>query len=124
MRFKVGDVWYECKPDQPIMVELTDRDKANIVGMAKEASRYAVFDDADMRPADHMIAWMDVGADLAVIVDGAPRAIDTLEQVYALFERLQGSVSGGQDMSAEMVATNFNAIFKMVAATLDDLRPA
>lgn len=35
MRIKVGDQWFECKPDQPIMIELKPGDKQNIANMLK-----------------------------------------------------------------------------------------
>lgn len=58
MRVKVGDVWYEATPEAPIMVELTKRDKDNIVEMIDSARKYAIFADGDTRSKDQMLDWM------------------------------------------------------------------
>lgn len=62
MRVKVGDQWFEPAEGQPVMVELTKQDKMNIANMVPEATRYALFDDADDRTVKDKLAWMDDGA--------------------------------------------------------------
>lgn len=61
MRVKVGDSWYEVDASQPIMIELTDADKANIAAMPANARFYAVFDDGDTKSREEKLAWMDAG---------------------------------------------------------------
>lgn len=63
MRVKVGHKWFEVSPGQPLMVELTERDRANIVNMAPGASCYAVFDDLDAEEwsKEEKLAWMEAG---------------------------------------------------------------
>lgn len=61
MRIKTGSQWFECRPDQPIMVELTDGDKRNIANMHPDATRYAIFDDNDDWSKEQKLAWMDEG---------------------------------------------------------------
>lgn len=58
MRIKVGNKWYECKPDKPIMVELTTQDKFNIAHMSAEATKYACFDDNDKTTKREKLEWM------------------------------------------------------------------
>lgn len=58
MRVKIGNDWFECTAEQPIMVVLTDGDKRNIANMADGCTRYAIFDDADEMSADEKFAWM------------------------------------------------------------------
>lgn len=58
MRIKVGDVWYECQPGQPIMVELADKDKINIANMAKDNTKYALFYDNSLTK-EQMLEWME-----------------------------------------------------------------
>lgn len=49
MRVKALGVWIEAEAGEPIMVELTAADRANIADMAPEATRYALFaDDENM----------------------------------------------------------------------------
>lgn len=56
MKVKIGDRVYDGE-EQPIMVVLTDADKANIANMAPECSKYAAFpegmDEAEVR------LWME-----------------------------------------------------------------
>lgn len=59
MRFKVGDTWYEALPGQPIMLEMTPKDRENIANMAPEATRYALFDPHDERTVEEMFVWME-----------------------------------------------------------------
>lgn len=59
MRIKVGDQWHQVEPGKAIMVELTGADRRNIANMADGCTKYAVFDDADQRSADHKLAWME-----------------------------------------------------------------
>lgn len=61
MKIKIGDNWYECRPEQPIMVELTETDKRNIANMHPDATRYAIFDDYDNTSTDDKLAWMEKG---------------------------------------------------------------
>ena len=60
MRVKVGNTWYSVEPGQPIAVELTEGDKANIANMHPEATRYAVIDDDDttLPTSSDRIAWL------------------------------------------------------------------
>lgn len=59
MKIKVGDQWFECQPDQPIMVVLEEGDKRNIAAMDPDCSKYALFDDADGLSRDEQFAWMN-----------------------------------------------------------------
>lgn len=59
MRIKVGDDWHHVEPGKAIMVELTDADRRNIANMAENATKYAVFDDADPRSTNQKLAWME-----------------------------------------------------------------
>ncbi|WP_137681184.1 hypothetical protein [Aurantiacibacter suaedae] len=47
MRVKVGNTWYEAEPGQPLAIELTEADKANIADMLPGCTRYAVMHDRD-----------------------------------------------------------------------------
>lgn len=58
MRVKHGDQWFECEPGKPLMVELTEGDKANITNMHPDATKYAVFDNSDTMTVDEKRAWM------------------------------------------------------------------
>jgi hypothetical protein len=58
MRFKVADTWYEAKPGQPIMVELTDQDKRNILSMVFDGTKYAVFDENNELTKEDKFKWM------------------------------------------------------------------
>lgn len=58
MRVKFGSNWLECGPGAPLMVELSDADRRNIANMAPDATKYAVFDDADATSAEDKLAWM------------------------------------------------------------------
>lgn len=58
MRVKVGNQWFEAAEGQPVMVELTEADKANISNMAPAATKYACFSDADTTTADEKTTWM------------------------------------------------------------------
>ena len=42
MKVKVGDTWYDGKK-QPVMVELTDKDKENICEMPETSSKYCQY---------------------------------------------------------------------------------
>lgn len=55
MRFKIGDTWYEN--DQPLMVELTQKDRENIANMHSDATKYACFPIAIGREAAE--DWME-----------------------------------------------------------------
>lgn len=58
MRVKVGNDWFQCEPNRPLMVELSDSDKANIAAMHDDATLYAVFDDSDQTSAEEKLRWM------------------------------------------------------------------
>lgn len=60
MKIKVGDTWFECTDDQPIMVVLTEQDKTNIKNMNPECTKYAVFSDDSEKfnTIDARIDWM------------------------------------------------------------------
>jgi hypothetical protein len=45
MRVNINGVWYDAN-DMPIQIELTDRDKENIVNMHPDAHNYIVFPDS------------------------------------------------------------------------------
>ncbi len=45
MRVRIGNLWFDALPGQPIMVELAPSDKANIANMAPDGTRYAIFND-------------------------------------------------------------------------------
>ena len=65
MRVKVGDQWFEPEPDRPIMVELTEDEKAVIGNLPAARDRLAVFVKSDPGeppvPAQRL-AWMNEGA--------------------------------------------------------------
>ena len=58
MRVKVGSKWYDVMPSNPIMVELTEKDKENIANMV--GTKYAVFDNEGIYTwsEDDMKKWM------------------------------------------------------------------
>lgn len=58
MRVKVGDNWYDVTAKQPIMVELSAEDKANISNMPKWATKYASFEDGAMTVPERQ-RWME-----------------------------------------------------------------
>lgn len=58
MRVKIGNTWYECTIDQPIMVELTPTDRELISNMHADATKYAVFDDNSKLSQDEKRQWM------------------------------------------------------------------
>lgn len=57
MRVKVGENWFIPMPGQPIMIEMTDADRSNIINMAPHHTKYAAFDD-DLSNEERL-AWMD-----------------------------------------------------------------
>lgn len=59
MRVKVGDKWFICQTDQPIMIELEAQDKVNIMCMSPDATKYALFHEQDERTTEEKIEWMD-----------------------------------------------------------------
>lgn len=61
MRVKIGDEWFEPKPDLPIMIELSSQDKINIQNMIPEAKRYAVY-DTDVFSEEEILDWMKEGS--------------------------------------------------------------
>ncbi|WP_019833764.1 hypothetical protein [Sphingomonas sp. PR090111-T3T-6A] len=58
MIVKVGDQWFGADINQPIMVVLSDEDKANIANMPQSARHYAEFHDDHAIWASAKIAWM------------------------------------------------------------------
>lgn len=58
MRVKIGDKWFEPTIGQPVMIELTQQDKANIDNMHPDATRYAIFDDDDDRSSERRRATL------------------------------------------------------------------
>lgn len=59
MRVKHGDQWFECEPGKPLMIELTAGDRRNIARMLPDATKYALFDDAEPMNNGDKLAWMD-----------------------------------------------------------------
>lgn len=59
MRIKIADKWYEVDIDQPIMIELTDKDKENIRNMSSSATKYAIFHDLEPKTIEQKWAWME-----------------------------------------------------------------
>jgi hypothetical protein len=62
MRVKIGDQWHSATATQPIMIELSERDRANLAAMPSDYHYYACFADADPRQSQERIAWMRDGA--------------------------------------------------------------
>lgn len=92
MRIKWGDQWIECKPDIPIMVELTKKDLENIANMHPDAMKYACFDDSDTTTPEQKIVWMNAGAhfelDSATVMEPAIKPVGPGE-VEAYLRELQ-----------------------------------
>ena len=57
MRIKVGNNWYDASNHQPIMVELTPKDKENIANMSPEATKYAELPDTWSK--EQCYEWME-----------------------------------------------------------------
>jgi hypothetical protein len=57
MRIKVNDIWYDGEV-QPIMVQLTENDKKNILVMPTECTRYAEFPDTYSK--EDIKKWMEL----------------------------------------------------------------
>jgi hypothetical protein len=55
MRVKVGDTWHDGEKE-PVMVELTAKDKENIANMAPDATKYCSYPDR-LKP-EEVEAWM------------------------------------------------------------------
>lgn len=64
MRVKVGNEWFACTEDTPILVELTDKDKQNIANMAPDACLYATFAQPARNEFERgqQLAWMLEGS--------------------------------------------------------------
>jgi len=58
MRVKIGKTWFEPKIGEPIMVELTHRDKELIKSMQDDLSKYAVFDADEPMSVSDREEWM------------------------------------------------------------------
>lgn len=79
MRVKVGNEWFSCTVDQPIQVELTDKDKENIARMKPDACLYASFAEPARNEFERgqQIAWMLEGSrkqGAAISVEEAEKA--------------------------------------------------
>lgn len=61
MRIKVGDKWFGCEPDQPIMIVLTPQDKENIAALSEQGSMYAIFHNDDKLSTEEKLDWMRAG---------------------------------------------------------------
>jgi hypothetical protein len=61
MRVKIGSKWFDCMNGQPIMIELSEKDRANIAAMHPDATRYALFDDNELMSVEQRFDWMDEG---------------------------------------------------------------
>lgn len=59
MRVKIGNDWYGATPTQPIMIELTENDKRNILNMHPNATKYAIFSDQDKSSREEKQEWME-----------------------------------------------------------------
>lgn len=58
MRVKVGDRWYSCVRGQPLMIELTTKDKKNIRDMLHTVMKYAAFAEDEKMTASQKLNWM------------------------------------------------------------------
>lgn len=58
MRVRIGNQWHEVNDETPIMVELTEQDKANITNMPDDARRYAVFTDNCPLTTAEKVEWV------------------------------------------------------------------
>lgn len=67
MRIKIGNSWVEMRPDLPIMVELSEQDKANIAFMDPEATKYAAYDEHSFT-SEFIHAWMKDEAEISVVM--------------------------------------------------------
>ena len=59
MRVKVGHWWYDVVPGLPIMVELTEADKACITYMKSDATKYACFAENEPLDEEGRKQWMN-----------------------------------------------------------------
>lgn len=60
MKVKVGEKVYDAKAT-PVMVILSDLDKANIARMLPECDRYACFPEEAAMTQQDMLRWMRYG---------------------------------------------------------------
>lgn len=79
MRVKVGNEWFSCTAEQPIQVELTDKDKENIARMSPDACLYAQFAEPARNEFERgqQMAWMLEGSrkqGAAISVEEAEKA--------------------------------------------------
>ena len=61
MKVKVGHIWFEPEVGQPLMVQLTDADKRNLIKMFNEhphSDGYAVFHKNEQLTREQMMDWV------------------------------------------------------------------
>ena len=58
MKIKVGNTWHECKPGQPIMIEIDDDDKRFISQLPADSTKLAYFDPKDNLSEEQKLEWM------------------------------------------------------------------
>jgi hypothetical protein len=58
MRVKVGANWFDATTEEPVMVVLTQKEKADIANMAPDATMYAVFVDDCAMSSNERLSWM------------------------------------------------------------------
>lgn len=61
MRVKIGDTWHDGN-EQPVMVELSDADKKNIVNMLPECTKYCQWPGGTMTE-EQVYDFMEVPAE-------------------------------------------------------------
>lgn len=59
MKIKIGDKWYAPEKGQPVMIVLSEQDKANIKGMHPNATKYALASDDEFENPSLFLEWMD-----------------------------------------------------------------
>lgn len=81
MRVKVGNEWFEATADAPIAVELTDRDKEAIAGMAHDTCIYAIFVIPPRNEIERggRIAWSLAGSHKALVVKSPKEADESVK---------------------------------------------
>lgn len=58
MRVKVGNRWFSCTPEAPIMLVTTAEERKQIGEMPAHFTSYAQFHDDDRRTVAEREAWM------------------------------------------------------------------
>jgi len=59
MRVRIGNWWYAPTSSLPLMVELTEADKALIAHMASDATKYACFAKDEPMDEEQRKEWME-----------------------------------------------------------------